>query len=329
MPKIKPKEELEKLFKALPQRPKEQREKDVLFTRFGIYGSKQSLQAIGNRYQITRERVRQIQNQGIKDLRRVAKQFSLYRKIADQVERLGGILSLETAYKLFLHKNASRQSKRLLHLLLVANPYLRYFKETSQNHPFFTYKITPDGIKKMVQRLVRLFKQRKQALRIKDVASTLKKEPNQIKEIARASKLLGIREGKIGLAIFPEINPKTTEAKIDFVFNKYQRPLHFSELAKLIRKEKLSRKNPTEATVHNELIRHRDKYVLVGRGTYALKKWGYLEGTVKEVIAQIIRAHKRKLTREEIIAEVEKQRQVKRNTILLNLASFKDQLKNS
>lgn len=327
MPKIRPKEELDKLFQSLPQRPKEQREKTILFARFGISGNKQSLQSIGNRYHLTRERVRQIQNQGIKNLKQKAKEFEIHLKIAKEVEKLQGILSLETAYKIFLAQNANQKSKRLLHLLLAANPYLTYFKETSKNYPFFVYKITPQKIQKISKKIIDFCKKEDQALKLSQAAKKLKLNPKQLKEVANILKDLGIRENKIGLMSFPEINPKTTEAKIDFIFKKYQKPLHFSELTQLIRKEKLTSKKPTEATVHNELIKHRNKYVLIGRGIYALKKWGYLEGTVKEVIAQIIKKSNRKLSREEVIVEVLKQRQVQRNTILLNLSSFKNKLK--
>jgi hypothetical protein len=40
--------------------------------------------------------------------------------------------------------------------------------------------------------------------------------------------------------------------------------------------------------VHNELIRNKD-FVLVGRGIYALKEWGYEPGTVSHVIEAILK----------------------------------------
>lgn len=325
--KVQPKKEIEALWKELPRRRKEEREKNVLLERFGLKGEKKSLQAIGNRYGITRERVRQIQNQGIKSLRKVAKGKKIFRKIAKIVEKRGGLITLETATKLFLPKNATEQHKRWLHLFLVANPYLHYFKETASNYPFFTRGISQKTISQRFKNLIKLFKKAGQGLPLRKVASRLRLKPSLIKELCLAHKQLGVREGKVGLMSFPEINPKTTEAKIDLIFNKYRRPLHFTEIARLIRKEKLGNRQPTTPTVHNELIKHREKYVLVGRGVYALKKWGYLEGTVKEVIAQILKRANKKLTKEELIQEVLKQRQVKRNTILLNLAPFKHQLK--
>ena len=69
--------------------------------------------------------------------------------------------------------------------------------------------------------------------------------------------------------------------------------------------------------VHNELIRH-NGFVLIGRGIYALSEWGYSEGTVSDVIVEILR-ERGELKRDEIIAEVLKRRQVKKITIQLNL----------
>jgi len=71
--------------------------------------------------------------------------------------------------------------------------------------------------------------------------------------------------------------------------------------------------------VHNELIRS-NEFVLVGRGLYALKDWGYEPGTVKEVIARILKeANNQSLTEEEITSAVLKQRMVKESTIFSSL----------
>jgi len=321
-------QELEKLWKILPQRRKEKREKDVLFRRFGIDSDHQSLQTIGNRYHITRERVRQIQNQGIKGLKKAAlKNKELFKKMALKVRDNGKIMSLATALRSFLPLKADKRAKRLIPLILVINPYLNYFKETSLNNPYWTYKIKGEIISNKAKRVVKFFQKHKKALSLKKASQELKIDPKQLKEIVLSSKTLGMRENKVGLINFPEISPKTSEAKIDFVFSKYKKPLHFREIAKLITKEKLGRRQPTVPTIHNELIKHRDKYVLIGRGTYALKKWGYIEGTVKDLIEYFIKKAKNKLTKEEIIKKVLKQRLVRHNTVLLNLHPYRSKLK--
>jgi DNA-directed RNA polymerase delta subunit len=74
-------------------------------------------------------------------------------------------------------------------------------------------------------------------------------------------------------------------------------------------------------TVHNELIKDK-RFVLVGRGTYALSEWGYKRGTVKEVLEEILRKHSRPMKRGDIIKKVLEVRQVKKSTIVINLNTF-------
>jgi len=71
------------------------------------------------------------------------------------------------------------------------------------------------------------------------------------------------------------------------------------------------------ATCHNELIKDA-RFVLVGRGLYALAEWGYSRGVVADVIKSILKKDG-PLTKEEIISKVKKERYVKDNTILVNL----------
>jgi hypothetical protein len=122
--------------------------------------------------------------------------------------------------------------------------------------------------------------------------------------------------------------------------------LHFTEVANLI-DEFLSPKKTSEfsvvaasataaavplakktnfQTVHNELIKDA-RFVLVGRGVYALKEWGYEPGTVKDVISQVLKKAKQPLSQDEVLKRVLSQRLVKESTILLNLGNKKCFLK--
>ena len=75
------------------------------------------------------------------------------------------------------------------------------------------------------------------------------------------------------------------------------------------------------ATTHNELIKD-PRFVLVGRGLYALSEWGYMSGVVKDVIRNVIEKNG-PLTKKEVIEKVLKERYVKENTILVNLQNPK------
>ena len=115
-----------------------------------------------------------------------------------------------------------------------------------------------------------------------------------------------------------EIKPKTINDKIYLVLKNYGKPMHFSEIADKINHVSFDSKKANAATAHNELILD-DKYILVGRGLYGLKEWGYSKGTVADVVEHILTAAGKPLTREEIIEKVLKQRVVKQATVNLAL----------
>ena len=135
-----------------------------------------------------------------------------------------------------------------------------------------------------------------------------------------SKKILQNSNGLYGLKDWPEINPRGVKDKAYLVFKKLGKPLHFNEVAKLI-------EGALSQTVHNELIKD-PRFILVGRGIYALKEWGYTPGQVKDVIFKILKEDG-PLTQSEILERVLKQRLVKESTILLNLNNKKHFLRDT
>jgi len=129
-------------------------------------------------------------------------------------------------------------------------------------------------------------------------------------------RLKRVPEG-VGLLKWRHINPKSIRDKAYIVLKRDNKPLHFVEIANKITDAGFDRKVVTTQAVHNELIRD-EHFVLVGRGLYGLKEWGYKKGTVSDIIEDLLRK-KSPLTKQEIIAGVLKQRHVKKGTISLNL----------
>jgi hypothetical protein len=130
--------------------------------------------------------------------------------------------------------------------------------------------------------------------------------------------------GKWGLAQWSDIKPRGTREKAFLVLKTTGKPLHFREIAALIdqyglKSSKKSHSHPQ--TVHNELIKD-ERFVLVGRGTYALSEWGYKKGTVKEVLEDILGKSAVPLSREEVLTQILKIRQVKKSTVIINLNTF-------
>jgi hypothetical protein len=162
------------------------------------------------------------------------------------------------------------------------------------------------------------------------LTNNLYKEPVEIVNQNKAiySILQAIRKiaqnkfGHWGMGEWREIKPKTINDKIYLILKNNGKPMHFVAIADKINQITFDEKKANAATVHNELILD-DKYILVGRGLYGLKEWGYQKGTVADVIEKIIHESGRALSREEIIDKVLSQRMVKKATINLALMNRK------
>jgi hypothetical protein len=128
--------------------------------------------------------------------------------------------------------------------------------------------------------------------------------------------------GEVGLSGWNEIKPRDVGDKAYIVLKHHGKPEHYSVITKLINEHKLDERQAYQETVHNELIKD-ERFVLIGRGIYALSEWGYKKGVVADVIREIMLEQAKPLTREEIISAVMKKRQVKRNTILVGLSNKK------
>jgi predicted transcriptional regulator len=141
--------------------------------------------------------------------------------------------------------------------------------------------------------------------------------PDEVAAIASISKNIAHLNGKWGLTKWPTVNPKNIRDKIYVVLSQNGKPMHFGDIATAVKAENFRRNNVTEQAIHNELIKD-PRFILVGRGIYALSEWGYEKGSITDVIAKILKEES-PLHREEIVRRVLKVRQVREATILLNL----------
>lgn len=144
-------------------------------------------------------------------------------------------------------------------------------------------------------------------------------EHKALYSILRAAKKIEQNKfGYWGIHDWREIKPKTINDKIYLILKNHGKPMHFADIAEKINQVEFDKKQANSATVHNELILD-GKYILVGRGMYGLKEWGYQRGTVADVIEDILKEAGNPLTREEIIKKVLEKRLVKKATVVLAL----------
>jgi len=136
--------------------------------------------------------------------------------------------------------------------------------------------------------------------------------------ISLSREIVKTTTNQYGLSTWATVNPKNVRDKIYYVLFESGKPMHFTDITKRIRECGFDVKKVVQPTVHNELIAD-DRFVLVGRGIYALTQWGYEPGTVENVIEEVLKKSDKPLTTDEIVAEVLKSRHVKKNTIIINL----------
>jgi hypothetical protein len=127
---------------------------------------------------------------------------------------------------------------------------------------------------------------------------------------------------EIGLKDWVDVKPRDVGDKASLVLKHHGKPEHYSVITDMINDHKFDDRIAYKETVHNELIKD-NRFVLVGRGIYALASWGYKKGVVADVIKEVLAAAGHPLSREEIVASVMEKRQVKRNTILVGLSNKK------
>jgi len=308
------------------------RAQDVLTSRFGLGNDtkRMTLEAIGKKYKITRERVRQIENYSIINIRK-SKEYTKEKAVFDEIKKLmtdlGGIVSEEGFLK---HISKDKSTQNQIHFLLVVGEEFNKEKEDLEfKHRWSVDKELAKKIHGSLRTLYSTLSDDEILLEsdmiekflenIKDVSEKYKNE-----EIAKRwlalSKLIDKNPlGEWGKTQSANINAKGMRDYAYLVIRRHGSPIHFREVAKLI--TELFNKKAHVATTHNELIKD-PRFVLVGRGLYALSEWGYMSGVVKDVIRGVIEKNG-PMTKDEIIKKVLKERYVKENTIMVNLQNPK------
>ena len=310
------------LLADLPKRSQE-----ILKKRFGLAdGRIETLEKIGQDYGITRERVRQIISDAIN---KVSKSSGpdVFKLAEDKIilEILGnsGIISEEDLVK-NLGVNDPMESRSVAFLAACSSKIVSVEDKGLIKKSWVISKNILKDVRNAEEIAKKVLDESKTPLTDAEMAQRIMakdKDVSKSEVLNFLSVLKNISKnkfGKWGFSSWMEINPKGTRERIYLVLKEEKKPLHFREIAKLIDKSGINKKKSHPQTVHNELIKDK-RFILIGRGIYALGEWGYVPGTIKDVLEEILKRSGQPMTKEEIIEEVLKVRKVKKTTIMINL----------
>lgn len=307
------------------------REKEIISRRFGLTGTKETLEQIGEMLSITRERVRQLEKAILIRLQISAEDNQIpelapaEKILVRNLTETGRVSRLtDLADKVYSRKTTPAERTGIYFIATFAKN-LTVIEENDRYYAAVGISDYGDSrvIRGRVDEIVKLIKDNKQPMTLDELDNKLNYEhPDHIKAVASISKQLATLNGVWGLTKWPSVNPKNIRDKIFVILESHKEPMHFSDIAREIKESNFKRKNVTVQAIHNELIKD-PRFVLIGRGIYALSTWGYKKGTISDIIKSILEKSAEPLTREEIVKRVLKVRKVKETTILLNLQNKK------
>lgn len=303
-----------------------EREREIIARRFGLFDRKETLEQIGELLGITRERVRQLEKAVIARLKAQADAGQLphmdivQKAFKTELQDMGNIARITELSKRLTTEN-NRLDQARVSFLAQLTPQLAVIEDNDHFHHAVGLVELHDEktIKDHISNLIETIKGIGEPSHIDDIAAKAgHSDSKHAAALASISKHLASLNSRWGLIKWPMVNPKNIRDKIYVILHEQGKHMHFNEIAEAIKNSAFKRKDVTTQAIHNELIKDK-RFVLIGRGIYALKEWGYEKGTVADIITEVLKKANEPLHRDEIVKRVLKSRYVKETTILLNL----------
>ena len=322
-----PKKVTKDLLNVLPQRAR-----DIIKKRYGLDSGSagMTLEAIGEVYGITRERVRQIENFALNSIRKsdvYAENLVAFDELKKHLDEYGGVVHEQNFLDHLTHDKELQN--HLSFYLELGNDFVKLKEDDEFNHRWTINQELSNKVHDSLRNLYKslseddLISESEMIIKfLEHLEGTVKDLRNEelAKRWIHISKKIGKNAlGEWGISLSPNIKVRGIRDLAYLVLRKHGSPMHFREVAKAIKQ--IFGKDANEATCHNELIKDK-RFVLVGRGLYALTKWGYSQGTVRDIIKAIIQ-EKGPQNKEEILKKVLRERYIKENTVLVNLQNKK------
>jgi len=324
---FKPKKVTKKITSHLQNRAS-----DVIMNRFGLTadGRRKTLEEIGKKYNITRERVRQVEEAALALIKK-SEAYKSEQMVFDELKQLMHKLgSIVAEHELLPYISKDQATQNHINFFLMLGDAFKKHREDEHFHARWsvddamTDKVH-DSLKKLyatlkdedlipeTEMIKKFFDQ------MKDISEQYRDEEIARRWLSMSKTIAKNPLGEWGKASSPNIRTRGVKDYAFLVMRRHGSPMHFKEVTDAI--SKTFGKKTHYATCHNELIKD-PRFVLVGRGMYALAEWGYKAGIAREVIQDILKKEG-PLSKDEVVKRVMKERYFKKNTILVNLANPK------
>lgn len=305
----------------------DKRSQEIIRKRYGLVnGQEETLEKIGRHYNITRERIRQIISEALKNISAKLNHEDFLKaeeKIIFTIDKNNGIIKKSEVIEKF-NSNGQGEANAIKFFINCSKKIFEVEEKEIFEKTWVISEEVLNDVKKVIleaEKIIsgenKLFSDEKISEKLVSVLPHIPKD-RSMNFLKMASRIKKNKFGKWGMIDWMEVSPKGTRERVYLVLKEKKKPLHFIEIAELIDKFKLGKKKAHPQTVHNELIKD-NRFVLIGRGIYALREHGYFEGTIREVIKDILEKRKEPMSKEEIMTEVLKIRKVKKTTIMINL----------
>lgn len=325
---------IDQLFSVL-----DARQKRVLTKRYGLdNGEEMTLAELGKLFNVTRERIRQIEASALTEVRKKAKEGHIDQLVKVAVEKLrqtGGIRRedhLLTEIKHFAEgKEMPINFANQVRFLLEISGAVFYHREDdltnahwhlSADHQKKAFDFLDNLVKHLQEKKHQTLHEKRFSEFFEEIVKLQKMEKEVAQHYLAISKKFGKNiYGDFGLTEWEEVNPRVSRDWIYLILKKASKPLHFGEIASEIRRIRPSKKTNTQ-TIHNELIKDK-RFLLVGRGIYGLRESDQLPaGTIRDILLHILKTEG-PMKPKDLIAKVLKNRIFKETTILFNLQNKK------
>ncbi len=325
------KQDIERFVEDILDTIERDREREIVSRRFGLFDRKETLEQIGELLGITRERVRQLEKSVVTKLKNSAGDLphvsELEKILIEKLIAMGNVARVND-FTNALMKSSDKLDQARLSFIASLCPRLVVVDDNDHYYHAIAIRSEHDekALKNRVDDIIACIKKIAEPTTIDSIASGVKNsDKKHVQALASVSKNIATLNNRWGLIKWPMVNPKNIRDKIYVILHDNGKSMHFNDIAKAIKSSDFKRKDVTTQAIHNELIKD-SRFVLIGRGIYALKEWGFQKGTVADIITEVLKEANEPLHRDEIVKRVLKSRQVKETTILLNLqgkAQFK------